>query len=57
VLDAAGQPIGGLYSAGEVAGFGGGGMHGYRALEGTFLGGCLFAGRVAGRAIAAAVAG
>jgi uncharacterized protein len=47
--------IPGLYAAGEVAGFGGGGMHGYRALEGTFLGGCLFSGRNAGRAVAAAV--
>ena len=45
----------GLYAAGEAAGFGGGGMHGYRALEGTFLGGCLFSGRVAGRAAAKAV--
>ena len=45
-----------LYAAGEVAGFGGGGMHGYRALEGTFLGGCLFSGRTAGRAAAAALA-
>ncbi len=52
VLDAAGSPIPGLYAAGEVAGFGGGGMHGYRALEGTFLGGCLFTGRIAGRAVA-----
>jgi len=52
VLDAEGSPIPGLYAAGEVAGFGGGGVHGYRALEGTFLGGCLFSGRVAGRAIA-----
>ena len=43
----------GLYAAGEVAGFGGGGMHGYRSLEGTFLGGCLFSGRTAGRAVAA----
>ena len=42
----------GLYAAGEVAGFGGGGMHGYRSLEGTFLGGCLFSGRTAGRAVA-----
>ena len=50
VLGADDQPIPGLYAAGEVAGFGGGGMHGYRALEGTFLGGCLFSGRVAGRA-------
>lgn len=44
-----GQPIDGLYAAGEVAGFGGGGVHGYNALEGTFLGGCLFSGRAAGR--------
>jgi predicted oxidoreductase len=51
-LDAAGEPIPGLYAAGEVAGFGGGGVHGYRALEGTFLGGCLFSGRTAGRAAA-----
>ena len=55
VLDEAGQPVPGLYAAGEVAGFGGGGMHGYRALEGTFLGGCLFSGRTAGRAVARAV--
>jgi predicted oxidoreductase len=55
VLKADGQPLGGVYAAGEVAGFGGGGMHGYRALEGTFLGGCIFSGRVAGRAAAAAV--
>ena len=53
VLRADGEPIPGLYAAGEVAGFGGGGAHGYRALEGTFLGGCLFGGRVAGRAAAA----
>jgi predicted oxidoreductase len=51
-----GEPVPGLYAAGEIAGFGGGGMHGYRALEGTFLGGCLFSGRVAGRAAARAVA-
>ncbi|WP_163805326.1 FAD-binding dehydrogenase [Mycolicibacterium anyangense] len=50
-----GNPIGGLYAAGEVAGFGGGGVHGYNALEGTFLGGCLFSGRAAGRAAADAV--
>jgi predicted oxidoreductase len=56
VLSAEGNPIPGLYAAGEAAGFGGGGMHGYRSLEGTFLGGCLFSGRVAGRAAAAAVA-
>ncbi len=51
VLDGAGAPVPGLYAAGEVAGFGGGGMHGYNALEGTFLGGCLFSGRVAGRSV------
>lgn len=48
VLNVQGHPIQGLFAAGEVAGFGGGGMHGYRALEGTFLGGCIFSGRVAG---------
>ena len=53
-LDAAGEPVPGLYAAGEAAGFGGGGMHGYNALEGTFLGGCLFSGRTAGRAVAEA---
>ncbi len=57
VLRADGQPLEGLYAAGEVAGFGGGGMHGYRSLEGTFLGGCLFSGRIAGRAVAAAIEG
>jgi len=51
-LGADGIPIPGLYAAGEASGFGGGGMHGYRSLEGTFLGGCLFSGRVAGRAVA-----
>jgi uncharacterized protein len=51
VLDTAGIPVPGLYAAGEVCGFGGGGVHGYRALEGTFLGGCLFTGRQAGRAL------
>ncbi len=51
-----GDPVPGLYAAGEAAGFGGGGVHGYRSLEGTFLGGCLFSGRTAGRAAAAAVA-
>ena len=51
-----GAVVPGLYAVGEAAGFGGGGMHGYRALEGTFLGGCLFSGRVAGRATARAVA-
>jgi predicted oxidoreductase len=49
VLDGAGQPIPGLYAAGESAGFGGGGMNGKRGLEGTFLGGCLLGGRIAGR--------
>ncbi|HEU0191108.1 MAG TPA: FAD-binding dehydrogenase [Mycobacterium sp.] len=52
VLKADGTPFAGLYAAGEVAGFGGGGVHGYRALEGTFLGGCIFSGRAAGRAAA-----
>jgi predicted oxidoreductase len=55
VLRADGSPLSGVYAAGEVAGFGGGGVHGYRALEGTFLGGCIFSGRTAGRAAAAAV--
>ncbi|UCM87015.1 FAD-binding dehydrogenase [Streptomyces marincola] len=55
VLAADGQPLPGLYAAGEAAGFGGGGMHGYRSLEGTFLGGCLFSGRAAGRAAARAL--
>ncbi len=49
VLSASGVPVQGLYAAGEVAGFGGGGYHGYNALEGTFLGGCIFSGRAAGR--------
>lgn len=52
VLGADGDPIPGLYAAGEVAGFGGGGVHGHNALEGTFLGGCVFSGRAAGRAAA-----
>ncbi|MFV0493743.1 FAD-binding dehydrogenase [Mycobacterium sp.] len=52
VLKADGTPVPGLYAAGEVAGFGGGGVHGYRALEGTFLGGCIFSGRAAGRGAA-----
>ena len=55
VLKAGGVPMGNLFAAGEVSGFGGGGMHGYRALEGTFLGGCIFSGRTAGRAAAKAV--
>jgi len=54
-VGAAGQALPGLYAAGEAAGFGGGGLHGYRALEGTFLGGCIFSGRAAGRAAAKAV--
>ncbi|HEX2530650.1 MAG TPA: FAD-binding dehydrogenase [Burkholderiaceae bacterium] len=53
VVDASGQPIGGLYAIGEAAGFGGGGMHGLRALEGTFLGGCIFSARMAARTITA----
>jgi predicted oxidoreductase len=56
VLRGDGDPLPGLYAAGEAAGFGGGGVHGYRSLEGTFLGGCLFGGRTAGRAVAQAVA-
>ncbi|MEW2495685.1 FAD-binding dehydrogenase [Streptomyces nodosus] len=55
VLTEGGDPLAGVYAAGEAAGFGGGGVHGYRALEGTFLGGCLFSGRTAGRAAARAV--
>ncbi|GIJ00120.1 hypothetical protein CLV28_2574 [Sediminihabitans luteus] len=51
-LDAAGEVLPGLWAVGEAAGFGGGGVHGHRALEGTFLGGCLFTGRTAGRALA-----
>jgi uncharacterized protein len=56
VLDTNRQPLPGLYAAGEVAGFGGGGVHGYGALEGTFLGGCIFSGRAAGRSAAKSVA-
>jgi predicted oxidoreductase len=56
VLRPDGEPMGNVFAAGEVAGFGGGGMHGYRALEGTFLGGCLFSARVAGRAAAKGLA-
>jgi len=52
VLDASGNPVPGLYAAEEVSGFGRGGVHGYRSLEGTFLGGCLFSGRQAGRTMA-----
>ena len=55
VLQPSGEPLPGVYAAGEVAGFGGGGVHGYNALEGTFLGGCIFSGRTAGRAAAAAI--
>jgi len=55
VLRPDGTPLAGVYAAGEVAGFGGGGVHGYRALEGTFLGGCIFSGRIAGRAAARAI--
>lgn len=56
VLSQDGAPVPGLYAAGEAAGFGGGGMHGYSALEGTFLGGCIFSGRAAGRDVAKAAA-
>ena len=52
VLKADGAPLANVFAAGEAAGFGGGGMHGYRALEGTFLGGCIFSGRTAGRSAA-----
>ncbi|GGO51712.1 FAD-binding dehydrogenase [Streptomyces lasiicapitis] len=55
VLQEGGDPLPGVYAAGEAAGFGGGGVHGYRSLEGTFLGGCLFSGRAAGRAAAKSV--
>ena len=55
VLRPDGSALSGVYAVGEVAGFGGGGVHGYRALEGTFLGGCLFTGRAAGRALAASL--
>jgi predicted oxidoreductase len=55
VLQADGTPVEGLFAVGEAAGFGGGGMHGYRGLEGTYLGGCLFTGRTAGRAAAAGI--
>jgi predicted oxidoreductase len=56
VLTHSGQPLPGLYAAGEVSGFGGGGMHGYNSLEGSFLGGCLFSGRIAGRHAASSIA-
>ncbi|MBO9429851.1 FAD-binding dehydrogenase [Sulfitobacter sp. R18_1] len=49
VLTPAGTILPGLFAAGEVCGFGGGGYHGYNALEGTFLGGCLYSGRLAGQ--------
>jgi len=55
VLTPQGAPLEGLYAAGEASGFGGGGLHGYSALEGTFLGGCMFSGRAAGRALASLV--
>lgn len=57
VLGQDGQVVPGLFAAGEASGFGGGGVHGYRALEGTFLGGCIFSGRTAGRAMAGELAG
>ncbi|MGA5463207.1 FAD-binding dehydrogenase [Mycobacterium sp. NPDC050041] len=56
VLTADGSAYPGLYAAGEAAGFGGGGVHGYRSLEGTFLGGCIFSGRAAGRGAARDIA-
>ncbi|HEX9322432.1 MAG TPA: FAD-binding dehydrogenase [Xanthobacteraceae bacterium] len=51
VLGGADEPVAGLYAVGEAAGFGGGGMHGLRGLEGTFLGGSILTGRMAGRSI------
>ena len=51
VLTKEGTPISGLYAVGEAAGFGGGGIHGKRSLEGTFLGSCILTGRIAGQAI------
>ena len=57
VLDTSGKPVPGLYAAGEVSGFGGGGIHGYRSLEGTFVGGCLFTVRQSGRALAQELSG
>lgn len=57
VMRADGSPFPGLYAAGEVAGFGGGGVHGYNALEGTFVGGCIFSGRAAGLALARELGG
>jgi predicted oxidoreductase len=54
VLDTDGEPIEGLYAVGEAAGFGGGGLHGKRSLEGTFLGACVLTGRIAASAIAEA---
>jgi uncharacterized protein len=52
VLDRNGEPIAGLWACGEAAGFGGGGLHGKRSLEGTFLGGCVFSARLAAKSIA-----
>ncbi|RGP79193.1 putative 3-ketosteroid-delta-1-dehydrogenase [Fusarium longipes] len=57
VMRADGTPFPGLYAAGEVAGFGGGGVHGYSSLEGTFVGGCIFSGRAAGRALVREILG
>ena len=54
VLRSDGEPVDGLYAVGEAAGFGGGNLHGKRSLEGTFLGGCVFTGRIAADAIAGA---
>jgi predicted oxidoreductase len=50
--ESGGEPVAGLYAVGEAAGFGGGGVHGKRSLEGTFLGGCVFSGRLAAASIA-----
>ncbi len=51
VLNRTGSPVPGLFAVGEAAGFGGGGIHGKRSLEGTFLGACVLTGRIAGKAI------
>ena len=50
-LRPSGEPLPGLFAAGEAAGFGGGAFHGYKALEGTFLGGCLFSGLQAAKGV------
>ncbi len=51
VLSNDGQPIPGLYAAGEAAGFGGGGINGLKSLEGTFISNCILNARMATRSI------